>query len=285
MNRFLAAALVAVSLAGVAPDADAQTARQARQEVEASMLVTGHVDIDAGGGVIAHAVDEPGKLPPHVVALIDRFVPSMRFEPVTDASGSAPARAKMALRLVATPAGNGEMNMRIASAHFGDKRSEDDPSEVRAARMVPPRYPQEIAMMGGTGTVYLLIKVGRDGSAQDVVAEQVNLTALGTGSQMQTIRTRLAKAAIDAAKRWQFTPPTEGLEAERSYWVVRTPVTYSLDRAREPAYGTWGAYHPGPRTSPDWAAPTPEGFSPDAVAAGGLTPETSRYRLVTPLEG
>ena len=53
MIRTLAAALIAASLLVLPSSAESQTARQARQEVEASMLVSGHVDIDPQGRVTA----------------------------------------------------------------------------------------------------------------------------------------------------------------------------------------------------------------------------------------
>lgn len=288
MHRTLSALLGIAFLAGAAPVADAQTVRQARQEVEASMLVTGHVDIGRDGRAASHVFDQPDKLPPYVVELIARAVPSLRFEPVLVDGAPVIARAKTSVRLVATPAGDGEGNMqlRIASAHFGEEYSETDRTSVRQSNLRPPRYPMNIAQIGGKGMVYLLVKVGRDGKAADVVAEQVNLTALGNARQMEMIRATLSKTAVDnALKHWTFTPPEEGEAVDRDYWVVRVPVDFRLSDDRDTAYGKWSAYHPGPQQRPVWAAPTPPGFSPDTLVAGGMTPETSRFRLLTPIEG
>jgi len=285
MHRVLSAALAVAFLAAAAPVADAQTARQARQEVEASMLVTGHVDIDAEGRVTGLALDQPDKLPPYVVSLIERASNALRFEPVLVDGAPVLARAKMSLRLVATPADNGDMNMRIASAHFGEEYSDDDRTSVRRSNLRPPRYPMNIAQIGGKGTVYLLVKVGRDGKPEDVVAEQVNLTAVGTARQMEMIRNTLSKTAIDnALKHWTFTPPEQGEGVGKDYWVVRVPVQFSFNEDKAAGYGQWSAYHPGQQQRPEWAAPTPPGFSPDTLVAGGVTPETSRFKLLTPFE-
>jgi len=286
MNRALSMLLAIAFLAGVAPVVDAQSARQARQEVEASMLVTGHVDIDLDGTVSGHVFDQPEKLPAHAINLIERAMPALRFEPVLVDGAAALARAKMSVRLVATPTGDGNMQVRIASAHFGEQYSDADRTSTRRSSLRPPRYPMNVAQIGGKGTVYLLVKVGRDGRPQDVVAEQVNLTALGNARQMQMIRNTLSKTAIDnALKHWTFSPPEQGEEVAREYWVVRVPVEFSLNDDREAAYGQWSAYHPGQQQRPVWAAPTPPGFSPDTLVAGGVTPETSRFRLLTPFEG
>ena len=289
MHRTLSALLGIAFLAGAAPVADAQSARQARQQVEASMLVTGHVDIDRTGRVTAHVLDQPDKLPPYVVSAIERAMPSLRFEPILVDDEPVLARAKMSVRLVMSRADEGEMHLRIASAHFGEPDTQGDTSAVRSAAMAPPRYPTAVALAGGQGTVYLLVKVGRDGSTLDAHAEQVNLTALGSARQMETIRTELAKAAVSQARRqWTWTPPTTGEQADRDYWVVRVPVSFELsDGFQRPSspYGQWLAYHPGERSRPEWSARTQPGFRPDALAAGDATPETSRFKLLTSFEG
>ena len=287
MNRLLSAALAAAFLAVVMPPAaDAQTARQARQEVEASMLVTGHVDIDRSGQVTALEIDRRDKLPPYVLDMIEGRAAALRFEPIVVDGEPALARAKMSVRLVMSPAGNGQMNLRIASAHFGEQGSKDNTDVVRSDTIKPPRYPAEIARINGQGTVYLLVKVGRDGSTQDVHAEQVNLTALGSARQMERIRTELARAAVNHARReWTWTPPTTGELLDRDFWVVRIPVDFRLGREM-PAYGSWVGYHPGDFKPSGWGRPVAPGFRPDALAAGGeAVAETSRFRLLNSFEG
>ncbi|MDR7193495.1 TonB family protein [Luteimonas terrae] len=267
----------------------AQSAREMRQQVEGSMLVTGHVDIALDGSVSTHTLDQPDKLPDYVVRLIERAMPALRFEPVLVDGAPVLARAKMTIRLVATPADDGNMNIAIKSASFGEEYDPDDTGRVRSIEMKPPRYPMNIAQMGGKGTVYLLVKVARDGRVEDVAAEQTNLTALGTARQMEMIRRGLEKAAIDKAREWTFVPPTTGDAVSSDHWVVRVPVDFSLsDGARLPegaAYGQWLGYVPGAQTRPTWAMPDPPGFSPDAQVAGALHQGQSRFRLLTPFEG
>lgn len=288
MHRLLAATLAVAFLGAAAPQpADAQSVRQMRQEVEASMLVTGHVDIDLEGRVTALELDQRDKLPPYVISALERRAPALRFEPILVDGAPVLARAKMSVRLVMMPGEADEMYLRIASAHFGEQYSKDDTSVARSNELAPPRYPAEIARMGGQGTVYLLIKVGRDGSTQDVHAEQVNLTTLGTAREMERIRRELSRAAVEHARReWTWTPPTTGALVDRDFWVVRIPVSFHLHTRTEAPYGQWMAYHPGQTSPPDWSAPAPTGFRPDALAAGGAaTPETSRFKLLTSFEG
>ncbi|WP_156170544.1 protein tonB [Luteimonas sp. FCS-9] len=270
-------------LALCVPPAFAQTARQMRSEVEASMLVTGTVDIERDGRVSAHAIDQEDKLPPQVVSLVRRFVPEMRFEPLLVDGAPALARAKMSLRLVATPAGEGQMTIAIRSAHFGDETSTNDPGRVRSTKLRPPRYPSNVAAIGGKGTVYLLVQVAPDGSVRDAVAEQVNLTALGSARQMASIREALTNASLGVAKGWRFEPPADGTVPDSGYWIVRVPIDFSFGERER--YGQWTGYHPGPRSKPAWAQPDPPSFSPDTLMAGGVHPAQTRFRLLTPLEG
>lgn len=287
MYRLLSAALAVAFLAGGSPAADAQTARQARQEVEASMLVTGYVDIDLNGQVTDIEIDKSEALPPYVLTLMERAGPTLRFEPVLVDGVPALARARMSARLVAATTGDGNLTMRIASAHFGEQNPKSDTSEIRSHRLPPPGYPEEVAIIGGQGTVYLLVKVGRGGRTQEAYAEQVNLTSLGTARDMERVRALLAEAAVNQARRrWTFTPPSTGATANHDFWVVRVPVDFFLGNSRAPAYGQWVSYHPGELSRPAWAAPTAPGFRPDAIASGGaVTPEESRFKLLTPFEG
>ncbi|WP_101927376.1 MULTISPECIES: energy transducer TonB [Luteimonas] len=283
--RFFCALLAIALLLPLA--GHAQTAREMRKQVEGSMLVTGSVDIARDGSVTAHVLNQADKLPPYVVSLIARAVPALRFEPVLVDGAPVLARAAMSLRLVATPGDDGNMQVGIKSVHFGEEHAPDDPGGVRSIDMTPPRFPMSIAEIGGKGTVYLLVKVGRDGSVEEAVSEQTNLTALGNAREMESIRRGLEKAAISAAQRWTFAPPTRGDGVDNPYWVVRVPVDFRLSSGTDldDRYGEWVGYVPGARHRPAWAEPDPPGFSPDTLVAGGVHQGRSRFRLLTPLEG
>lgn len=269
----------------VAGAAYSQTVRQAREQVEMSMVVRGHVDIDRAGRVTAYELEQPEKLPGYVVNLIAGSVPTMRFEPVEVDGAAVLARAKMTLRLVAKPEGE-QVQLSIRSAHFGDESALPDEQRVTRVQMDPPRYPMEALRVGGKGSVYLLLKVGRDGSVEDVVVEQTNLRSLGTARQMERVRASLEKASVSAARRWRFAPPVAGEEADDPHWALRVPVEYYIDDDAEPDYGQWMAYHPGERAPPpEWAEADAPGFSPDLLAAGRPHSARSRFRLLNMPEG
>ena len=285
VNRWMSCVLMALALL-LPLTAGAQSAKEMRKQVEASMLVTGTVEIGRDGSVVAHAVDAREKLPGYVADFVDAAVPMLRFEPILVDGQPVLAHARMSLRLVAVPAGGDNMTMSIRGAHFGDEYSDADQTRVRRGDLRAPRYPINVAQIGGKGTVYLLLKVARDGSVADAFVEQVNLTALGSAREMESIRSSLAKSALDTArKHWRFLPPTEGDQTDQEYWAVRVPVDFQLHDNREVGYGEWSAYLPGPKQMPDWAEPDPPGFAPDALAAGGIHAGESKYRLVTPLGG
>lgn len=286
MNRklFLLAWLLPLFL--VATAAHSQSTRQAREEVEMSMLVRGHVDIDREGRITAHELEQPDKLPGYVIDMVAAAMPTMRFEPVVVDGAPVLARARMTLRLVAQPDG-GQMLLNIRSAHFGDRNAVPEEERVRHVAMNPPRYPSDVLHLGGSGTVYLLLKVGRDGLVEDVVVEQTNLTAVGTGREMERVRASLERASVREARRWRFAPPVAGEEAGAPYWVMRVPVEFSIGTTpSSPAYGEWMAYHPGQRAPrPEWAGQDVPGFSPDLLAAGAAHQAHSRFRLLEAPEG
>ena len=268
------------------PALQAQTAREVRKQAEASMLVTGTIDIQPDGSVSGHALDAADKLPAYVVDLVRRAVPALRFEPVLADGQPVVARAKMSLRLVARPGDEGNMVVGIRSAHFGeeDLLSTD---QVRPLKLPPPLYPEAALQVGGKGTAYVLIQGGRDGKVIDAVVEQVTLRVAGPEREMESLRRQLTEASLRAARRWTFLPPTTGDHIDDPHWSVRVPVDYALhgERNVEDVPGQWVGYVPGPRQRASWITKDDVSGSPDAVAGGGIYPAHSRFKLLTPLGG
>lgn len=268
-----------------AGSADAQNVRKAREELEMSLLVRGHADIDREGRITAHALEQPDQLPGYVVDLVADSMPQLRFEPVLVDGMPVLARAKMTLRVVAQRDGD-NMRLGFRSMHFGEEHTAlPEEERVTHIRMDPPRYPTAAVRVGGQGTVYLLVKVGRDGLVEEVVVEQTNLATIGTARQMDLLRNQLEQSSLTAARTWRFAPPTTGEDADRDFWALRVPVQYSLDDKRKPRYGQWVAYHPGERiVRPDWAPEESPGFNPDLLAAGTAHSADSKFRLLNPPE-
>lgn len=264
---------------------------QVRKSAEMSMRVTGTVQIERDGSTGAFALEQAGKLPRPVEALVAAVVPQWRFEPVVVDGAPAPVRTRMSLRVVASPRDDGTYSLRVAGADFGDDSKLPAEEKVTAAKLRPPRYPEAAYRAGVQGTVFALVRIGRSGTVEDAAIEQVNLTVVGTPRQMEQGRDALADSAMRTLKTWTFRPPTKGPEAARETWVARVPVTFALCDSRvacerrDEAAGQWQAYIPGPRHRPAWVDERDANGSPDAVASnGGVRLVGDGPRLLTSLD-
>ena len=246
------------------------TARAVRKSAEASMLVSGHVQVNPDGTLKSYRIDAPEKLPAPVVALIDHNLPHWKFK--LSAPSSRVVDSGMSLRVLARPEADHNYALSIEGASFDQAR--DPAQKITAEQRRPPAYPQVAIRERVSGTVYLLLQIGRDGTVHDAVAEQVNLDQYGTERQMERFRRVLADASLGAARHWQFRVPTAGPTANDPYWVVRVPVKYDLhrwgERPRARRYGEWQTYIPGPREAAPWASQRLLGEAPDALPDGAL---------------
>ncbi|HEY5804527.1 MAG TPA: energy transducer TonB [Lysobacter sp.] len=266
--------------------AQARAPEEVRKQIEVSMLVTGSVDIERDGSVGGHSLDKVEALPKVVVDLIGAAVTGWQFEPVSADGHAVAARSRFSLRVVGNQAGNGDYTLRIAAIHFG-KAGEDASIPRKHGPLAPPRYPEQAARSGVGGTVYLVLRIGRDGSVEDVIAKQVNLRATGTAPQMTRFRKQLADISITTARRWRFDPPVQGDDVNASPWSVQVPVDFYAPDRSPPSYGQWEAYVPGPRAAVPWRTSTQEARDPaDAIAAGGVYSDAGDGpRLLTPPAG
>ena len=286
----LLALALAVGGAGLVPtsDAIAQTARTVRESAEASMTLTGRIDIGTDGRVTGFQLDHADKLPADLAAFVQRQVRSWQFQPVVENGTAVAAQTPVTLRLLSQPRPDGAGdNVRVAGASFTQYDPEDT-SRVTSAGMRSPVYPKNLYAMRAKGEVLLLVKVGRDGAVEDVFAEQVNLRVVGKANQMRVVRDTFARASVAAARSWTFRPPTTGKLKDAPSWNVRIPVRYMMGEHDLAGYGTWEAYIPGPRERAPWrTAPSGAEAAPDLLAAGGvyMADLEDGPRLLTPLGG
>lgn len=137
------------------------------------------------------------------------------------------------------------------------------------------------------GTVFLLMRVNRQGLVQDVAVEQVNLGEYGREAEMRHFRSLLGDAALEAAKKWTYNLPTTGKHVSDPYWDVRVPINFNLQPAsmiKEDIYGRWEPYIPGPREVIPWQN-KPHYYSSDAIPAGSISSADQSLQLTTPLGG
>lgn len=278
-------------LALFATSAFAQGPGAVRKQVEASMLVTGHVLIEPDGSVSGWEIDQRDKLPPAVVGLIEKAADVWRFEPVVVDGRQRKAKARMSLRMVAKKLEDDEYRVSIVSGHFGDEaitpeERQQREDSIRSLELKPPSYPVFALEVGARGTVYVVLRIARDGSVADAHAEQVNLRFVGSEQQMKQMRNVLSKSALRAAKDWRFRPPVSGDDVDDEFWYVRVPVDYQFTGQRTPGYGEWDAYVPGPRQVAPWSGlENLDGFDipPDALIAGEVYQVGKGRKLLTPL--
>lgn len=253
--------VLGLALAGLAHAGDPP------RRLEASRLVTGTIDVDAQGAVSGFVVNKRGKLPESVLAYLDSTIPRWRFEPVLVDGKPVAVHGDMSVRLVLRPLEAGQYALSIGGLHF-DTDHASKGTRAESIRLTPPDYPADAMRRNGTGEVYLLLKVGREGKVEDAIAEQVNLLSYARTTDAEPVRQLLVEASIkQAIAKWTFRPPTVGEAADDPYWTVRVPVIFRI----EGFDGTdgWKAYEPGPRRRAPWETPDdPPGFSPDALADG-----------------
>lgn len=221
---------------------------------EASMLVTGTVELNTDGSVHGYALDHQEKLPAPVVDLIQRNVPAWKFQ--FAAAPTSEAKESMSLRIVAKEADDKHTTLSIAGVQFDDVNDQSD-EYVHSLKRVSPNYPQMSLRDFVPGRVYLLVRVGRDGKVEDVGVEQVNLRKYIPRANMELYRLDLAKAAIAAVRKWTFSVPTSGKWAQSPYWLARVPFDFYItdenqDTHRGEEYGSWEIYIPGPRLDIPW---------------------------------
>jgi hypothetical protein len=253
------------------------------KRVQASMLLTGKIVVAPDGSVRSYAIDQPEKLPPAVTGLIANNVPKWKFKPTLLDGKPVAAEAEMSFRVVVKPVGAGNFSISISGAEFGQGKPGES---ISYKRRVAPGYPAEAAHERVSGTVYLLVRVGRQGQVVDAVAEQVNMTVLGSDAELERWRQALAKSALRAAMQWTFNPPTSGKDVDAEYWVARVPCNFRMQADRGESYGQWQAYVPGPRQPVPWfdnkqMAST----SADALPDGDVQQVDQGLRLTSPLNG
>ncbi|HUD40552.1 MAG TPA: energy transducer TonB [Dokdonella sp.] len=261
-----------------------------RKQIEASMLVTGSVLIEPDGSVGQLEIDDRAALPTEVAGLIESAGSAWKFEPVRVDGIARRAKARMSLLLVANRRDDGKYGVSIRSGYFGEDAMTAEERQHRAdsirllSRKPNPTYPMGASEKGARGTVYLAVKVGRQGMVEDVIVEQVNLRYVASESEMRKMRDMFARSALAAVKNWTFQPPTEGASASADFWSVRVPIRYDFD-VKAPSYGEWQAYVPGPRQPIPWSGRAPvENDSPDALVAGGIYEIGKGMQLLTPLQ-
>ncbi|CAN7517610.1 hypothetical protein LJR143_003466 [Pseudoxanthomonas sp. LjRoot143] len=294
----LSALMLAWALcSGVAAAAHASGTEAGHGQIEAGMRVRGEITVDTTGNVVGYKLHEEKKLPALVATFVRDSIASWKFQPLALEGSAMAVRNTMELFVVARQRDE-QYELRMQAVGFRPTERAHG-YEVTVTSLTPPTFPAYAMGTGAAGTVYLLLRVGRDGAVQDVVAEQVNLHVRGSADMLATLRSAFETASVDAARTWRFAPPVHGELASAKDWSVRVPIDFKSyavssssrgakhERAARPArYGQWIAYVPGPRRKAAWLPEDTAGTSPEALAAGvPHLVERHGLRLLAPLGG
>lgn len=273
--RYILGMLLGIALASLPVAADAGNARAARKLVESTLLVSGKIVIAPDGTVREYQLDDTRALGAPLEQFLDANIRRWRFEPVVVDGTVVTAEAPMRIRLVAHPQDGGGMQVRIAATWFGDEKGGRPATDFpRQGRMDPPSYPREALMLDAQGIAYVVLRFGHDGKVQEADVERVNLRTYGTEQQMAALRRQFAEAALRAARRWTFLPPTTGKEAERDTWSVRVPVNFCMTKPCQSKDSEWQSYIPDPSVRDlSWAHEQLRiAGSPEALPDSGVFP-------------
>lgn len=262
---------------------------EVRKQAEASMLLTGSVEVRPDGSLIRYQLDQPEKIDPTVREFVESNIKSWSFAVSSlpkGVSANATVVNTMSILVVAKQIEGDKYEFRLASSYFSPKKQEPGTEFEYKDRKKMPVYPNKAVHAHLEGSVYLLVKVNPDGSVGDAIAEQVNLRGVANSEkEMESWRTLLATSALTAVKRWTFVVPTVGEQAQQPFFLVRVPVTYAFPDTKQAEYGGWDLYVPGPRHTNDWEqADDNPGFAPDALAANGGIYSSNGLRLNSPLQ-
>ncbi len=263
---------------------------EVRGRVERSMLVSGELLLSEEGTVVSIRLDKEEALPVAITDYLRATMLPWRFEPVREQARPVRAKVPVSLRVVAKQRDDDSFEVSLRGVNFIGS-GKDDPRYLACTSTTPPRYPREAIDAGVGGSVYLRLRVGRDGKVTQAFAEQVNLKFVSREREQQKFRQLFAESAIEQALKWSYRTPTEGELADRPYWDVWLPVDYSFsDRRGTPvdSYGRWQVYVAGPIQRAPWAeSATQTWFSLDALDDGRvyMADGNSGPQLLTPLQG
>lgn len=255
-----------------------------RKTVEATMVLTGSIQVDTQGRVTGYSIDKQGQVDSAALRVVAGIVPVWRFQPVLVNGIAVPVTSKMSLRLVASPRVDGDYDVRVESVSFSEEPTSPE-EQILADKMTPPKYPVDAARNGIQGQVFLLLKIGRDGRVQDVAVERTNLWVVGRENQLPGFRKSLEQPALEAARKWTFKLPVAGPDVQEDAFQVRVPVDYALVGAREAAerYGRWRAYVPGPLNQVPWRDARFDDRGIDAGIGGQVQLAGAGLRLLSDL--
>ena len=141
-----------------------------KRSVEASMVVTGTIEVNPDGSVHGYSLDAKDKIPPEIVQLVDQTVTPWKFKPVLVDGKPVLAKAVMALRIVAEQAQPKQFEISVHETSFGNAAATALHSCQPGACLVyaddndKPTFPEDMVRAGASSRVYVTVKIDREGA-------------------------------------------------------------------------------------------------------------------------
>ena len=256
---------------------------KAAQQIEASLDVSGSLTVDDTGKVTSHTIDHPEQLSPGVVDLVAKTIPTLHFKPVLQDGQPHAVVAKMNLVLVASHVDPQNVSIRIKSARFIESEPPVDQRITIKTRASDGAIGYALISAGVAATVYVAVRIDRNGRVMDAQAQQVNLRAAASDRQMRRWREELARATVATIRKYTFAIPTAGPHADDAEFTGMLPVILRIDNPEPPKYGQWQSYVPGPRQPIAWYGDEDDTRSSEAVPPGTFAQAGTALKLLTPL--
>lgn len=259
MRRILGVLLLLFGLVPLACAADLQ------------LQVAGEVGVGPDGKVFA--TDIKTIVTPQVKDLIEKTVRGWQFEPVLVDGKPGHVKTSMNLTLLAKKSEEG-YQLQVEHVRFYSARSK--------VRMIPPHYPFEPSRAGVGADVLLAVRVNAQGKVVDVAAVETSLPYRNVSAKVvRSWGKYFEKAAIEAAKDWEFAPARAEL-GEMADATLIVPVSYRMGDM--PSEG-WQNNSEGGRRQIPWLAAESQQFDPEGLGQGESLALNQHIKLATKVEG
>lgn len=241
-----------------------------RATAESALMVTGTIDIDAAGKVLAFTIDLPEKLPPGIVKMANDNASAWTFEPITLPAGMSHTRSRVSMLFVARQLQGDQYEVTLRHTSFRTEGASAMRLKGGALRL---EYPPEAAARGVPATVYAVVRVDRSGKVLEAAIEQVNLGAADTEAQMAIWRELFGTAVLRSRNSMRIEVPDGIFDEGEQTVVARLPVVFRMAGSRYYEYGRWNTYVPGPRATIPWpdaeslTRSPPDALPPDLLNA------------------
>jgi TonB family protein len=288
-NSSIRAIALVLAMAAMPAFARAPAAPPAPLETVMSLQVSGEVDIDASGNVVAFRFEAPP--PDSVRPAIERTIRGWHFVPRIDGAVVQAQTLSMLMSLSARETGGKYLskveNVALsAKATKPSRTAENEAVTLRADVLRPPMYPQGLFELGISGKVLVGLLIDAKGRvASATVVQSALMDAQDQSEGARRALKYFEEASLDAAHRWRFEVTRGAGVPTPGDMTVLVPVNYAMGR-KEPT-GRWRSIVRTTRTPPPWlpAADDRTRIGVADVGEQGTVPDAADVRLAVDQAG